>query len=150
MTDFHDAMQKLIDQSEGSVVGSVVVDQVYAHYQEANPQFHHPDGGQAYYLRDSLYDNINDKLQKIADKTLDDEGTHPENGMKDVVDDIKDGVTLRAPLEFGDLKGSAARTVTVGQETVYDVPAAIHRLSKEELKDKGKLSRLLDPYRYSK
>lgn len=151
MGDFHDKMQMLIDSTaKGKITGEVVVDQVYAHYQEVHETFNHPDGGQAYYARDSLYDNLSGKIQKIADKTLTEDGTHPEDGVKDVVDSVNDGIRLRAPLEFGDLRNSGHRIVTVGQETVYDVPALIGRQSAEELKQKKHIQEILEPGRYKK
>lgn len=151
MGDFHDKMQMLIDSTaRGNITGEVVVDQVYAHYQEVNVTFRHPDGGQAYYMRDSLYEDLNGKMQKIADSVLDEEGTHPEEGVKKVVDSVNDSIKEKAPLEFGDLRGSGHRIVTVGQETVYDVPALIGRQSAEELKQKKHIQEILEPGRYKK
>src|SRR5882762_5554805 len=50
--------------AESSIVGSVVVDQVYAQNQHESVWFKHPRGGQAMYLHDPLFANSGSYMQR--------------------------------------------------------------------------------------
>lgn len=145
--DFQQSMDVLIEQAQGHWKGSVEVDQVYAHYQEVHPEFRHPRGGQAFYLRDSIY--LGQHLRTIAEHLIDDSGVNVEKALVTVVENISKGVAHRAPVEFDDLRRSAHPKVTVDGATVYDRPPEVRRLGPVELRLKGRLRYLFDQHRRS-
>jgi hypothetical protein len=151
MVSFADGIDKLKEAiGPGHLIGGVEVDQIYAHWQHDHPEFYHPDDGKAFYLRDPLFSGVNGYMQKLADNVVHSDGTSTLNeAMAENMEDLSThGVYIQAPLEFGDLKGSGHPTVTSDGETVYDRAPLVARLTEEEIKDKNKLSRLLDPHRY--
>lgn len=133
----------------GTLRGKVEVDQVYAAYQHEHDEFKHPDGGKAHYLRDPLFEGINSHMETLARKAITQGGSELKEGMKDVVEDLSTKVYEQAPLEFGDLKGSAHPSVESDGAVVFDRPPNVPRLSEEELRIKGHLRNLFDPSRYS-
>lgn len=145
---FGERISELINEvGHGTLHGEVEVDQVYARYQHEHPEFKHPDGGKAFYLRDPLFEHVDEYMQKIAEKVLDRGG--PKEGMKDAMEDLSAKVYEQAPLEFGDLKASGHPKVESDGVVVYDRPPNVGRLSEEELRIKGELRGLFDPNRYS-
>lgn len=121
------------------------VNQVYAHYQEAHPEFHHPDGGKAFYLRDTLYRKSADMVRKLASGVCN--GEFHERA-KSCSEDLSEGVYIDAPWEFGDLRASGHPRVDVDDATIYDRRPNVERLGDAELKDKAHLRYLFDPHRY--
>ena len=140
-------MDDLIRQTEGRWSARVEVNQVYAHAQESHAEWHHPDGGQAFYLRDTVY--LDPHLRRLADGLIDQWGVGVEEGLKGVAEDLAKGVFLRAPWEFNDLRKSGRPYVTRDNATVWERPAEVGRLSKEQLRLKRQVSYLLDPHRYT-
>lgn len=76
-------------------------------------------------------------------------GIDISEGLAKAMEDVSQGVYDRAPWEFGDLRASGHPTVEHDGETTYDRPPNVHRLSEQELKDKGHLRELMDPDRYA-
>lgn len=132
----------------GHLKSSVKVDQIYAHYQHEHPEFHHPDGGQAFYLRDPMFAHVDIDMQAIADRTITREGSEIKDAMADWAEHISDEVYALAPLEFGDLKASGHPVVEDDGFVIYDRAPRVHRLSEEELRIKGHLRALYEPDRY--
>lgn len=57
--------------------------------------------------------------------------------MRRSMEHLSDQVEETAPREWGDLRKSGHALVTLGQETVYDRPPKVSRLSDAELKAKS-------------
>lgn len=146
MTRFTESMDALIEQAEGRRTASVTVDQVYAHYQESRPELHHPDGGQAFYLRDSVY--LGNHMATLARSLIDEYGLGIDTGMREVAENIARGVYQRAPREFNDLRRSSHVRVTRGDSVTYERLPEVGRLSEGDLRLKHRLSYLFDPHRY--
>lgn len=135
---FAERITVLRDQThcrEGRLVGSVTVDQVYAHYQHEHMELRHPRGGGAMYLTKPLLEHSADYVQAVANTWLDDGG---EAGMRHSMEHLSDEVELRAPWEFGDLIRSGHPEVRRGTELVYDRPPKQHRLNPAELAQKSR------------
>lgn len=133
---------KLREQvGHGTIEGKVTVNQIYAHYQHEHPEFHHPRGGGAFYLRDPLFEHgPNAFMRTIAEKALHPDG--PADAMKDNMERLSWEVFLRAPWEFGDLKASGNPSVRVNGRKVYDRLPNVRRLSKGDLRIKSHLRSL--------
>lgn len=123
----------------GNLVGSVVVDQVYAKYQHEDLSLRHPGGGKAGYLRDPLFSGHTGWLRDIARVILD--GGAPQ-AMASAMEDLSMGVYREAPFEFGDLKASPHPTVTDDGTVTYNRLPMIHRLTEEEIDIKYELRNL--------
>ena len=132
----------------GRLTGHIEVNQVYAAWQHFHPEFVHPDGGKAYYLRDPFFAEHTAFMQHLAEKLITENGSEIESAMADNMERASNLVYENAPWEFGDLRASGHPSVERNGELVHDRAPHIHRLSKEELRIKGELSRLLDPERY--
>jgi hypothetical protein len=118
--------------------GSVVVDQVYAHYQHEHLDFRHPRGGKARYLADPLMDGYRRYLDYYAGTVLADGGVR---GMIHAVEDLAGigGVYTSAPREFEDLRKSGHPRVTHDDRVIYDRSPWQHRLSEAELQVKSRI-----------
>lgn len=120
---------------DSSLTGRVVVDQIYAHYQHEHPEFHHPRGGQAFYLQQPLYVKYRGYLTKLGKAAL-------QGKLRDAmvanVEDLSHQVMLKAPWEYMDLRNSGHPQVEQDGKLVYDRPPLVRRLSDEELKHKGR------------
>lgn len=141
-TTFFDRMAELRRQvgAPGLAVGSVVVDQVYAHYQHEHLEFKHPRGGRAKYLETPLFDNYRGYFQNYALSVLKDGGV---KGMAKSVEHLSDEVELQSPREFGDLMRSGHPSVSLGvRGVVYDRPPKVRRLTAAEIKMKDRLRKL--------
>jgi len=114
---------------------SVVVDQVYAHYQHEHLEFHHPRGGHAKYLETPLMERHGRYLDDYARTVLDDGGVP---ALKRAAEDLSDQVEIHAPREWGDLMGSGHPSVTAGGDQVFDRPPKVGRISEYELKIKSR------------
>jgi hypothetical protein len=141
--DFEERMTHLIDScGVGLLEAEVIVDQVYAKYQELRDDLVLHGGGQHHYTRDALYDQVPRIMETIAARLVTVEGSDIKGAVADVAEMLASGVWERAPFEFGDLKGSGAPHAYDNGAEYYSRPPAAHRLSKEELREKGHLHRL--------
>lgn len=137
MGTFTESMDRLIEQTEGKWSARVEVDQVYAHYQEVHPEFHHPRGGQAFYVRDTLY--LGQWLARIAQGLINEDGVALGRKMRETAEGMSAGVFIRAPWEFHDLRKSGHPYVTRDGVKVYDRPPEVRRLTEQDLRLKGQL-----------
>ena len=121
----------------GPLLGSVVVDQIYAKYQHEGLDLKHPRGGQAKYLSQPLLDNRDDYLRRVADTILDDGG---KKGMESAMEDLSGtgGVATHAPVLWGDLRRSGHPSVHSDGAMVFDRPPGARRLTEQELRDKAR------------
>jgi len=117
------------------LVGSVTVDQIYAHFQSERLDLHHPRGGGPKYLTKPLMDHYRDYLDDYAKTVLHDGG---QPAMKRSMEHLSDRVEITAPREWGDLMRSGHPQVKVGDRTVYDRPPKAARLTREELRAKSR------------
>lgn len=145
MGTFIAGMDELIAKTPQTVTGHVEVDQVYAHYQHEGVSFHHPDGGQAMYLKEPLFVKVGDYMDRLARGACTGDLVQ---AMIDNMEDLSNEVYDRAPWEFGDLRASGHPWVEADGATVYDRPPMVKRLSEADLKIKSHLRYLLDPHRY--
>jgi hypothetical protein len=118
---------------DGELRGTVIVDQIYAHYQHEGLDFKHPHGGEARFLAQPLLDNRDRYLQHYADQLLHDGGqvAMAEN-MENLAGD--GGVATHAPVLYNNLRRSGHPVVTSDGAVIYDRPPEQHRLSEEELR----------------
>lgn len=143
---FTATMDKLIADVRGGWTAGVEVDQVYAHVQETHAEYHHPSGGQAFYLRDTVY--LGQWLHHVSVGLIDHEGVHLQRQMTSVANGMERGVFARAPWEFLDLRKSGRPYVYHDGVEIYTRPPIVGRLSPEQLAQKSKMSRHIDPHRY--
>lgn len=141
--EFVASLERLVRETPGKVTGSVVVDQIYAHYQHAHPEFRHPRGGEAFYLSTPLFGKASTYLRWIGEDAISARGVDLRRGMVRVVEDLSMEVYHRAPWEFDDLRRSAHPTVTEDGTVTYDRKPEVGRLSDADLKAKDHL-RYLD------
>lgn len=148
---FDARIRELADQvGHGKLVGKVIVNQPYAASQEegywkTGPLAgvvikHHPRGGQAKFLADPLKANFPRYFQDMAGQAFQVDGL--VRAMHSSVEDLSGFVFQLAPREFEDLRNSAHSSVTDDGKVVFDRPPVRARLSKQALKEKGKLRRL--------
>lgn len=121
---------------DGPLVGSVVVDQVYAKYQHEDLSLKHPGGGKAEYLRDPLMSGFQGWLNDISRVVL---VGGANDAMAQAMESLSSGVYQQAPFEFGDLKASPHPFVDDDGTRTYDRPPMVHRLSEEEIEIKRAL-----------
>lgn len=134
---FGDRMRALIEQvGPGEVVATNTVDQVYAKYQELRDDLHHPEGGQAHALQGAVYQQVHPIMQTWAHGLLTERGCELDDAGREVSELIARRYYETAPFEFGDLRGSTHPVVTNNGEVVYERPPGVHRLSKDELREK--------------
>lgn len=105
--------------------------------QEVHPEFHHPRGGQAFYMRDTVY--LGQWMARVSRGLIDKDGVHVEAAMKDVAEGFSWGVETRAPWEFNDLRRSGRPWVTRDGVVVYHREPGVQRLSEDQLRAKGHL-----------
>jgi hypothetical protein len=127
-------LREMVGSREGRIRASVIVDQVYAHYQHERIELHHPRGGQAKYLEQPLLERYHDYLTDYARTVLADGG---HEAMKRSAEHLSDQVEIFAPREWGDLLKSGHPQVHLGQRETYDRPPKVHRLTKDELRVKS-------------
>lgn len=121
-------LKKLIGR--GQISGEVKVSQVYARRQHQNPQYAHPNGGQAFYLRDALRGETRPHLQRTA-QTLYRGGIQAE--FIGFVERVENKAADLTPEELGTLKGSGSVKVKVGGATIYSRAARVAKLSRTAL-----------------
>jgi hypothetical protein len=129
-----DELRKMVGSGQ-KLTGSVVVDQIYAHFQSERLDLHHPRGGGPKFLERPLMDGYRDYLSDYARTVLTDGG---QPAMKRSMEHLSDQVELTAPVEFSDLRRSGHPSVTLGGRTVYDRAPKVARLTTEELKARGR------------
>jgi hypothetical protein len=141
MGSFTENADELIRATEHDLVGSLTVDQIYAHYQEVGDSFNHPQGGIARALATGLLNKYPEIVRKLADAVLD-----GREAMQQAMIDGMEALNLEyyelAPREFHDLRASGSPEVMEGEEQVYHRPPNVHRLSEEELRAKQELRAL--------
>lgn len=141
--DFEERMQHLIDSAgRGTISAEVVVDQIYARYQELRDDLVLHGGGRHHYTRDALYEHLEELMQEFASHLITAGGSNLRAAAEQVAEKLATGVYEFAPFEFGDLKASGAPAAYDDGAKFYDRPPGVHRLSKEELRIKGDLRRL--------
>jgi hypothetical protein len=149
MGDFAERIDELADLvGRGPLVGTVNVDQVYAAVQHegywvSGPLAgHHIHRGRLKYLEGPLLGHASQYMGEIADRLLS-EG--PDDAMIDNVKNLVTQVLVNAPVELDNLRRSASGRVTSDGDTIFDQPAEVPRLSREELRaeraGRGKSSR---------
>jgi hypothetical protein len=142
-----DGIQDLIDRTGGSKVkATVTVDQPYAQDQHETLYYKHPRGGQAKYLETPLFSDHPKWLQKFANRLLMN-GTDAADEWADVGRSLKNEVPKTAPVEFGDLRQSAALQVKEGGSIIVNEPAAQPRLTEAELDAKDYMRSMGVSYR---
>lgn len=120
----------------GDLTGTLIVDQIYAHYQHEGLNLHHPRGGQAKFLEQPLFDHYRLYLANYARTVLDDGG---RKAMAQNMENLSDQVKFHAPWEFNHLRRSGHPTVTLDGVTVYDRPPEVERLTEAQLKALNRL-----------
>lgn len=129
-------IQELIDRTGGPRIrATVTVNQIYAQNQHESLDFEHPRGGRAKYLESPMYEGHAKWFQRFANGLLR-KGAEATDGWTKVGRSLKAEVPKNAPVEFGDLRQSAALMVKEGPRLVVDEPPAQGRLSDSELKAK--------------
>jgi hypothetical protein len=126
----------------GNLVGSVIVDQVYAasqhegHWVTGPLAGHvirrHPRGGQAKYLEQPLFEKAGDYMKNLADGVLD---GFLVQAMAENMEDLADEVHDKAPRENDILRNSANPVVTDDGREAYNRPPVFARLTAGELKE---------------
>ena len=104
---------------------------ISALYQHEGADFKHPRGGEAFYLHRPLLEKQDQYLGGFL-RVIEGDATSVEV-MTENVEDIALSVRTRAPVEFIVLRRSASPKVEDNGEEVYYRPAAIPRLTQEEL-----------------
>lgn len=119
------------------IVASVIVDQVYAHYQHERMELKHPRGGKAKYLESPLYENYADYLRGYAASVLRDGGT---GSLWTSARHLSDQVEISAPREWGDLMRSGHPRLLAGEGdmVIRDREPKVHRLTEAELRAKSR------------
>lgn len=120
----------------GHLVGRVVVDQIYAAAQHEHLGWRHPEGGGPKYLEGPLFARRAQYMEMLARGVLD--GTLRDQ-MVAVVEDLSGQVYENAPVEFSDLRASAAPAVLDGGRYYYQRKPNRRRLSRQELRIKNQL-----------
>jgi hypothetical protein len=134
-----DGIQELIERTGGPTIkATVTVNQPYAQDQHETLFYRHPRGGKAKYLESPLFEGYYEWIQRFADNLLE-RNTTAEREWSKVGRALKDEVPQHAPVEFGDLRQSAALTVKVGSKVVVEEPPMQGRLSEAELDAKDHL-----------
>jgi len=128
-------LREMTGSREGHLRGTVVVDQVYAHFQHEHLELHHPRGGMAKFLQRPLMANYRDYLDDYARSVLRDGG---HAAMRRSVEHLSGQVEITAPREWGDLLKSGHPQVHLGEHEIYDRSPKVHRLTKEELRIKSR------------
>lgn len=116
---------------DGELVGELIVDQAYAHYQHHHLGFRHPRGGQAMFLHDPLYERADTYLRQLADAVLHGDLTR---AMADAMEDLSGQVDKLAPRWLDNLRESGHPLVHDRGTVVYDRAPIQPRLSEDELR----------------
>ena len=99
-----DELRKMV--GSGKLVGTVKVDQIYAHRIHEELTWRHPRGGTAKYLERPLMEHFRDYLDDYAKTVLKDGG---QPAMKRSMEHLSDEVEITAPREWGDSRNQGTR-----------------------------------------
>ncbi len=124
-----DELKRLV--GDGPLEGTISVNQVYAHYQDAGVTFKHPRGGRAGYLSDQMTTRRDEIISGWARQLL--RGGLVSNMIRDLRS-IADRVFIDAPREFEVLRNSTSLKLHDAGTPVFYFPALIPRLTDAELK----------------
>lgn len=113
----------------GKLVGSIIIDQVYARYQHER-YLHHPGGGKQKFLLKGMLATNNRSMNTLANSVL--RGTL-NIAMSRAMIRTTDAVEAIEPREFGDMARSAHIRVIDRGAVVFDRKGE-HRLSEQEIK----------------
>lgn len=128
----------------GTLTASVTVDQVYASSQHeggwiSGPNAgkrirNHPRGGDKNFLGGPIEERAETELHSWMSRAIGDRIPTIESARR-FGDEVARGVdSARTPILYGNLRKSAAVTVTDDGAVVYHKPAAVPRLSREQLR----------------
>ncbi|MFI6986028.1 hypothetical protein ACIBSV_46750 [Embleya sp. NPDC050154] len=135
--DFSRRIRDLADAvGDGKLVGRIVVDQVYAAVQHNDLTYRHPRGGGPMYLSGPLMDKYRGYMRDLAE-SVHRPGELPRT-MADAMEDMTGEVYSHAPIEFHDLRRSAAPSVEDNGAIVYSRPAEVPRLTAAQLRQKSR------------
>jgi hypothetical protein len=135
--DFLARMDELIEKHDGgTLVGSVVVDQVYARYQHERMDLRHPAGGQAKFLSGPLLEKASGYLNSLSRAVLN--GSMTET-MARCMESLSLQVWEKAPRDFWDLRQSGNPRVFEGHTEVYNRAPIVPRLTEAQLREKARL-----------
>lgn len=141
--DFTARMQHLIDAcGHGTLTAEVVVDQVYAKYQELRDDLVLHGGGRHHYTRDALFDHVDEFMTELAARLVTEDGSDVRGAVQHIAEKLVLGVYEYAPFEFGDLKASGAGHAYDNGAEYWHREPGVHRLTPSELRAKGDLRRL--------
>lgn len=135
--DFSERIDQLLAQVPDRVTSRVEVDQVYAKYQELRDDLKHPRGGKAHALRDAVMTQAEKLMQNAADHLITEDGSDIYAGAKGNAEQIARSYVENAPIEFGDLRGSAHPQVLEDGVVTYDRPPVVPRLTQAQLRRKS-------------
>lgn len=137
MVSFLERIDELADRvGRGDLVGIVNVDQVYAAVQHEGYWVSGPMAGHSIhrghlkYLEGPLYSHADQYCGQIADRLLE---QGPDDAMIDNVKNLVTQVLINAPVQLDNLRRSASGRVTSAGDTIWEQPAEVPRLSREEL-----------------
>jgi hypothetical protein len=100
----------------GKLIGSIVIDQVYARYQHEKTNLRHPRGGGRKFLTTALFDEATIGLNSLARSAL---RGDLNITMTRVTEHIAARAERQAPRELGDLARSATVTTIDRGRIVY-------------------------------
>lgn len=130
---FLDRTRMLMDNiGGGRLVGSIILDQVYAKYQHERVDLAHPRGGGPKYLTHALESGAPPALAALARAVL---RGDLNIAMSRQMENIAKRIPALAPTEFGDLDKSAHVRVIDRGAVVYDRPGK-PRLSEAQIEAK--------------
>lgn len=147
MGTFVQRARELQDQvGHGTLSMRVVVDQVYAKYQELREDLDHPRGGIVHALRDSgpagpEQDRL---IGELAQSAITPAGSRLRQGAEELAERICTNYERLAPVEFTNLRRSTHPIVTDDGAVAYDRAPYVHRLSEAELRAQRRAGHALD------
>lgn len=128
-----EGLRELASRTSGpNVKATVTVNQPYAQDQHETLFYKHPRGGQAKYLETPLFTLSAKWIQEFANRLLA-PGRDAAHGWGGVGRSLVKAMPKFTPVEFGDLKQSAALEVREGGSLIIDEPPIQPRLTDSEL-----------------
>ena len=121
----------LLQVGEGTLIGKVIVDQVYAKYQHERTDLTHPRGGGPGYLRDPFFASYQDYLARVARAFLDGD---PEREMAQCMEALNTRMSAASPVLYSNLRRSGNPRVYSRGRKVYDRAPWQRRMSALELR----------------
>jgi len=121
-------LKKLV--GTGRIETTIRVDQVYAYRQHQHPEFSHPRGGQAFYLRKALFEVAPQYFARLQQELI-------RGNVQVLFIRLGEAVAEKSrsytPIELGNLRRSDSVVTKVGGRVIYRREAAQRRLSRTEL-----------------